>query len=118
MKENIYPTFPAAAGPGIDLNEQVVRNRPATFFLRVNSNAMEGAGIHKGDMVVVDRSVEAQSGQIVIAVVDGEMLIRRLDLSGGQRRLLPATANLSPILLSGESFAIWGVVTFTIRSMA
>ena len=65
---------------GIDLNEQLIRNKPATFFMRVNSDAMVGAGVHLGDVVIVDRSIEAKNGKVVIAVVDGEMLIRRLEI--------------------------------------
>ena len=103
---------------GIDLNEQLIRNKPATFFMRVNSGAMLGAGIHQGDVVIVDRSLEARSGKVIIAVLDGEMLIRRLDVSNGKRRLLPATANLSPIDISeSSSFDIWGVVTYVIHSV-
>src|SRR5207249_9839838 len=64
---------------GIDLNEQLVKNKPATFFMRVNSDAMIGAGIHIGDVVIVDRSLEPKNGKIVIAVVDGELLIRKLE---------------------------------------
>jgi len=103
---------------GIDLNEQLIRNKPATFFMRVNSDAMIGEGIHQGDVVIVDRSLEARSGKIVIAVLDGEMLIRKLDISNHKKRLLPATKSLSPIDISeSSSFDIWGVVTFVIHSV-
>ncbi|HEY6902025.1 MAG TPA: S24 family peptidase, partial [Puia sp.] len=64
---------------GIDLNEQLVRNKPATFFMRVSGDAMIGAGIFNGDVVIVDRSVKAVSGKVVIATLNGEMLIRRLE---------------------------------------
>jgi DNA polymerase V len=53
---------------GIDLNEQLIRNKPATFFMKVNSNSMIGAGIHMGDVVIVDRSIKPSTGQVVIAV--------------------------------------------------
>src|SRR3982750_1508959 len=62
---------------GIDLNEQLIRNKPATFFMRVNSDAMIGCGIHQGDVVIVDRSLQPANGKVVIAVLDGEMLIRK-----------------------------------------
>src|SRR5690242_8743464 len=103
---------------GIDLNEQLIRNKPATFFMRVNSDAMIGAGIHQGDVVIVDRSLDARSGKVVIAVLDGEMLIRRLDINNHRKRLLPATSTLSPIDISESSaFDIWGVVTYVIHSV-
>jgi DNA polymerase V len=64
---------------GIDLNEQLIRNKPATFFMRVKGDAMVGAGIFDGDMVIVDRSIKPVSGKIVIAVLNGDMLIRRFE---------------------------------------
>src|SRR4029453_9161528 len=64
---------------GIDLNEQLVRNKPATFFMRVSGISMINAGIYDGDIVIVDRSIKPQNGKIVIAVIDGEMLIRRYE---------------------------------------
>ncbi|MBB1287093.1 translesion error-prone DNA polymerase V autoproteolytic subunit [Flavisolibacter sp. BT320] len=101
----------------IDLNEQLVKNKPATFFLRVNSDAMTGAGVHVGDMVIVDRSLEPKNGKIVIAVVDGELLIRRLEISGNKRKLVPATKKLSPIDVSETELKIWGVVTYVIHNV-
>ena len=103
---------------GIDLNEQLVRNKPATFFMRVRGDAMVGAGIHDGDIVIVDRSLKAVSGKVVIATLNGEMLIRRLEKTFNKIRLLPETSKLSPIDVdtSGNEFAIWGVVTYSIHA--
>src|ERR1700744_5515412 len=64
---------------GVDLNEQLIRNKPSTYFMRMTGDAMTGAGIHDGDTVIVDRSLKAASGKIVVAVIDGDMLIRRLE---------------------------------------
>jgi DNA polymerase V len=103
---------------GIDLNEQLIKNKPATFFMRVNSDAMIGAGIHNGDVVIVDRSLEAKNGKVIIAVLDGEMLIRRLEISNEKKRLLPATKKLSAIEISdSNTFSVWGVVTYVIHSL-
>ena len=103
---------------GIDLNEQLIKNKPATFFMRVNSDAMIDAGIHNGDVVIVDRSLEAKNAKVVIAVLDGEMLIRRLEINEGKKRLLPATKKLSPIEVNNSNaFSIWGVVTYVIHSL-
>ena len=103
---------------GIDLNEQLVRNKPATFFMPVLVDAMVGAGIHDGDIVIVDRSLKAVSGKVVIATLNGEMLIRRLEKTFNKIRLLPETSKLSPIEVdtSGNEFAIWGVVTYAIHT--
>ncbi|KIC92240.1 LexA family transcriptional regulator [Flavihumibacter sp. ZG627] len=104
---------------GIDLNEQLVRNKPATFFLRVRGDAMIGAGIHDGDLVIVDRSVKPQNGKVVIAVLNGEMLIRRFEKTFNKMRLVPETDRLAAIDIDAgsESFSIWGVVTYVVHSL-
>jgi DNA polymerase V len=102
---------------GIDLNEQLIRNKPATFFMRVRGDAMSGAGIFDGDTIIVDRSIKAASGKIVIATLDGEMLIRRLEKTFNKIRLIPETPKLAPIEIDAccDSFSVWGVVTYTIH---
>ena len=102
---------------GIDLNEQLIRNKPATFFMRVSGSSMINAGIYDGDIVIVDRSVKPVNGKIVIAVIDGEMLIRRYEKTLNKLLLIPETPKLSPIDVSEFSdFTIWGVVAHIIRS--
>ena len=104
--------------PAIDLNEQLVKNKSTTFFMRVNSDAMIGSGIHKGDVVIVDRSVPSKSGKVIIALLDGEMLIRRLDISEGKKRLIPSTKKLSSIEINdAHTFYVWGVVTYVIHNL-
>jgi DNA polymerase V len=100
---------------GIDLNEQLVKNKPATFFLRVNSDAMTGAGVQVGDVVIVDRSLEPKNGSLVIAVVDGELLIRKLEMSNNRTRLTTANKKLASLDVTGASLTIWGVVTYVIH---
>ena len=102
---------------GIDLNEQLIKNKPATFFMRVNSNAMLDLGIHIGDVVIVDRSLEPINNKIVIAAIDGELLIRKLDMSGGKKILVPGTKKLAPIDFTGQDCKIWGVVTYVIHNV-
>jgi DNA polymerase V len=104
---------------GIDLNEQLVRNKPATFFLRVSGDAMINAGIFSGDMLIVDRSLKAANGKIIVAVLNGEMLVRRFEKTFNRIRLIPETGKLSTIEVDTSSceFAIWGVVTYVIHSV-
>lgn len=103
---------------GIDLNEQLVRNKPATFFMRVQGSSMISACIHNGDIVIVDRSIKPQSGKIIIAVVDGEMIIRRIEKSMNKIRLIPETPKLSPMEITEHTdFKIWGVVTYVIKAI-
>jgi DNA polymerase V len=103
---------------GIDLNEQLIRNKPATFFMRVQGDAMIGAGIFDNDVVIVDRSAKPSSGRVVIAHLNGEMMIRRLEKNLNRIRLIPETSKLSPIDIdpSGADFSIWGVVTYVIHA--
>lgn len=106
---------PAEEG-AIDLNEQLVKNRSSTFFMRVNSEVMAGAGIHCGDVLIVDRALEAKNGKIIIAVIGGELLIRRLEIHNNRKLLVPATHHLSTIdTHNAEQFSIWGVVTYVIH---
>lgn len=103
---------------GIDLNEQLIKNKPATFFLRVNSNAMIGAGIFSGDVVIVDRSLEPRNGSVIIAAINGEMLIRRLQLlENGKKLLVPDSKKIATIEVNGEGFSVWGVVTYVIHTV-
>ena len=102
---------------GIDLNEELVRNKPATFFMRVSSDAMKEAGICKGDVAIVDRSVKATNGKVIIAVLGGDMLIRRFEKTNNNIRLITDSNKLSPIQIdvTCEDFAVWGVVTYVIH---
>jgi DNA polymerase V len=103
---------------GIDLNEQLIRNKPASFFMKVSGNSMINAGIFDGDIVIVDRSVKPSNNKIVIAVIDGEMLIRRYEKTINKLRLVPETPKLSPIEVSEFSdCVIWGVVVCVIRCL-
>src|SRR5438270_936978 len=63
---------------GIDLNEQLIKNKPATYFFRMHSDAMTDAGIHPGDIIVVDRSLVALSGKIIVVALNGELIVRRI----------------------------------------
>lgn len=104
---------------GIDLNEQLVQNKPATFFMRMRGEAMMGAGIYDNDVVIVDRSLKAGSGKVVIAVLNGEMLLRRLERTFNKVRLHPenkkfASTEVDP---SCDTLEIWGVVTYVIHAL-
>lgn len=102
---------------GIDLNEELIRNKPTTFFMRVNIDAMQETGIYKEDVVIVDRSLKAANGKVIIAILNGDMLIRRFEKINNKVRLLTDSNKLSPINIDAncEDFAIWGVVTYVIH---
>lgn len=102
----------------IDLNEHLVRNEEATFMLRVQGDSMIGAGIHDGGLLVIDRAVDPVDGRIVIAVLDGELTVKRLSRRGGRVRLLPENPAYAPIEVGDEQeLVIWGVVTSVIHEL-
>ncbi len=106
------------AEKGIDLNEQLIRNKPATFFMRVRGEAMINAGIHDGDVVIVDRSLKPDSGKVIIASLNGEMLIRRFEKNFNKVRLIPETSKLATIDVDPfAEFSVWGVVTYVIHAV-
>lgn len=102
----------------LDLNEHLIRHPEATFFVRVQGHSMSGAGIFEGDLLVVDRAVTAASGDIVIAVVDGELTVKRLWQRGASVRLLPENPAFAAIELhDGQELTVWGVVTGVVRRL-
>lgn len=103
----------------IDLNRLLVERPAATFFIRVAGTSMSGAGIMDGDFVVVDRSVEAVPGHIVVAVVAGEMTVKRLRRAKGGRAVLVAEHPDYPALIVGEGdhAEVWGVVVGCVRKI-
>ncbi len=101
----------------IDLNQQLVQHPAATFFVRVQGDSMTGAGIYNGDLLIVDRALEAKSGTIVVAVVNGELTVKRLLLTGKRIRLMPENPAYPPSEIGeGLELVIWGVVAHTVRS--
>jgi DNA polymerase V len=103
---------------GIDLNEQLVSNKPATFFFRVNSDAMIGAGIHIGDTLIVDRSIPPCSGKVVVAILNGEFLVRRLQMQAHSITLLPENKKYGSIHVAHlEEYRTWGIVTYVIHHL-
>lgn len=103
---------------GIDLNEQLIRNKPATYFFRMKGDAMQEAGIFDGDVLIVDRSVKLANGKIIVAVLNGELLVRRFHKNFSSAFLIPENGRFKTINLAEFSdFAVWGVVTFSIHSV-
>ena len=103
---------------GIDLNEQLIRNPSSTFFLRVSGDSMTGSGIHDGDLLVVDRSLDPRPGRIVVAVLDGSFTLKRLARHQGRLRLEAAHPDYPALELHrcGE-VQIWGVAIHVIHDL-
>ena len=104
----------------IDFNRDLIRNPDATFYGRVDGDSMIDAGICDGDIAVIDRSVEAQDGDVVVAFVNNEFTIKYLDLSHkeeGYIELRPANRDFQPIRIDdSDRFEVWGVVVWTIKN--
>ena len=101
----------------IDLNKLVIRHPSATYFVRAAGDSMSGAGIGNGDLLVVDSAKTAQHGDIVIAAVDGEFTVKRLQTHPSVM-LIPENPAYTPIQFSGEeSLDIFGVVTHILKTV-
>ncbi len=121
FEDRVPAGFPSPAADhvekALDLNELLVQRPAATYFVRAEGDSMIEAGIHPGDILVVDRSLEARHGDVVIAAVDGELTVKRLELRP-RTRLLPANPAYRPIeLREGEALELFGVVTSVIHSL-
>jgi DNA polymerase V len=102
----------------LDLNRHLIKHPAATFFVRVSGDSMIEAGIHTGDILVVDRSLEAVDGNVIVAALDGELTVKRLSREGETLRLLPANKDYQAIeIRTQQTFEIWGVVTNVIHAL-
>jgi DNA polymerase V len=102
---------------GIDLNEHLIRNKPATYFFKMKGDAMQQAGIFDGDVLIVDRSLKLVNGKIIVAILNGELLVRRYHQNFSSAFLIPDNDRYKPINLAEFSdFKMWGVVIHAIHS--
>ena len=100
----------------LDLNTHLIHHKEATFFVKAQGDSMLGAGIQQGDILIVDKSLSAKSGKIVIAVVDGEFTVKRLHKYKGNITLKAENPDFEDIKIGGtDELIIWGVVTSVIH---
>ena len=121
----LYASSPAAGFPApgddsvekpLDLNDLLVDNPTATFFVRVSGDSMEGARIFDGDVLVVDRSLTPSDGSIVVAAVFGEMVVKRLKKYPSRAELVSENTGYQPIVIQDmDDVFIWGVVVGSAR---
>ena len=100
----------------LDLNDLLVQRPEATFFVRVEGDSMTGAGIHSGDLLVVDRTAEAAPGKVVVAAIDGELTVKRLRRSPDALWLVAENDAYPPQRVTTE-LVIWGVVRHVIHEV-
>lgn len=123
----LFASQPAAGFPApgddmvekpLDLNDLLIKNPTATFFVRVAGDSMEGARIFDGDVLVVDRSVVASDGSLVVAAVFGELVVKRLRKYPDRAELVSENVAYKPIVLNeAEDIFIWGVVVGCARKL-
>lgn len=100
----------------LDLNELMVKHPAATFFVKVEGESMCDANIHSGDILVVDRSLEASNGQIIVAIINGEFTVKRMRITQEGILLVPENPSYPVLKVHPESdFQVWGVVTYVVH---
>ena len=120
LSHRISAGFPSPAADyveeGLDLNDYLVRNKPATFMFTVKGDSMIGASIEEGDKVLVDRAQQPKHGDIVVVVVDGEYTIKRLFKHMDRVELRPENPAYPPIVFhDGAELVVWGTVVGVVR---
>jgi len=130
VKEGLFPMFCTRISAGfpspaddyiensLDLNEYLIKHPAATFFIRVTGESMTGAGINSGDILIVDRSVTAVNGSIIVAVLNGEFTVKRLVRRGSVIILSPENPAYKAMeITNGSEFEVWGVVMHVIHTV-
>ncbi|GMU19284.1 MAG: SOS-response transcriptional regulator UmuD-like protein [Candidatus Babeliales bacterium] len=100
----------------LDLNQLIVQHPAATFFMRVKGEGMLDAGVASGDILVIDRALSLANNKIIIARLDGQLIVRRVQLAQGALILTGDERFCQPIIITADrDFEVWGVVTYIIR---
>ena len=104
--------------PPVSCSEELVRHPAATFYGRVVGDSMIDAGVEEGDILVIDKSLEAREGDMAVCFVDGEFTLKHLHFHEGRVTLRPANPDYPEIEISeGVKFIMWGVVTYVIKKV-
>ena len=121
LNDSVSAGFPSPADDyteeNIDLNEHLISNPFSTFFLRVKGDSMINAGIKDKDLIIVDKSLIAKPGNVVIAMIDGEFTIKRLSIKNDELYLKAENHNYPDFRFKNHiDVQIWGVVIYSIHS--
>lgn len=102
----------------IDLNRDLIRHPTCTFYGRVSGDSMSGEGIADGDLLVIDKSLEPEEGDLAVCCVDGDFTLKRIHFCGdGTLALMPSNPAYRPIIVTPDNdFMVWGIVTYTIKA--
>ena len=116
----IYAGFPSPADDyldvSMDLNDELIKNPPSTFFARVKGFSMKDEGIMPNDILVVDKSLEAKSGDLAVCFIDGDFTLKRIKKQKDCLLLMPSNPEFKPIRVTEDNdFLVWGLVTYIIK---
>ncbi len=102
----------------LDLNQLLIQNPSSTFFARVRGNSMIDAGIHDGDILIIDKSLEPKQTSVLVCFIDGEFTVKKVMKANGDFYLIPQNREFAPIKIDKTSdFRLWGVVTYCIHKL-
>jgi len=101
----------------LDLNDLLISNKAATFFMRVDGDDLLASGIRHGDLLIVDRSLTPAPGKTIVAVVNGEFVLRRLERHDGIIMLVSDNDMIEPVSLQGEDVQVWGVASSVVHTL-
>ncbi|MBN2664140.1 MAG: translesion error-prone DNA polymerase V autoproteolytic subunit [Bacteroidales bacterium] len=121
IEAGISAGFPSPADDfldiSIDLNKELIKNPSATFFGRVNGDSMKDLGIDDGDLLIIDKSIEPQTGKIAVCFIDGEFTLKTIQFEANLCWLVPANEKYKPIKVTPDNeFIVWGIVKHVIKS--
>lgn len=122
ITEGVAAGFPSPAGDfmevRISLDRELVKNKDATFYARVRGQSMVDAGLDDGDLLIIDRSLEPQTGKVAVCVIDGEFTVKTLKIEKDGLYLVPANSKFKHIKVNeGNNFMVWGIVTHVIKKV-
>jgi DNA polymerase V len=120
-EEGISAGFPSPADDfkeiRISLDKELVKNKDATFYAKVNGDSMEDAGLSDGDLIIIDKSLNAENNKIAVCFIDGEFTVKRLIKKNKKLYLKPENKNYKKIEITNDNdLIIWGIVTHVIKS--
>ena len=122
VEQGISAGFPSPADDfkeiRISLDKELVKNSESTFYAKVSGDSMTEAGLDDGDLLIIDRSLNPESGKIAVCFLDGEFTVKRINKREGKLYLKPENKNYEEIEINdGNELRIWGIVTFVIKKI-
>ena len=122
IEQGISAGFPSPADDfkeiRISLDKELVKNKEATFYARVSGDSMVGAGLHDGDLLVIDRAINPENGKIAVCFIDGEFTVKRIKKEKDKLYLIPENKKYKKIEIKEENeLIIWGVVEYVIKKV-